>query len=164
MNKSVKSTDKTPKAATMTVKETTEKSGLSGHTLRFYEKIGLVTPERAANGHRYYKAEDIARLDFISKLKATGMPLALIQEYVGKPAQNLNDLAKRRQLLEKHCTDVEAHLAEVHENLKMIHVKIAYLKEFEKMAGGNMDLKSWLKFQQEHSFCSAELTIPKMNT
>jgi len=164
MSKSVKATaaiDASAELALMTVKETAVKSGLSAHTLRFYEKIGLVTPERAENGHRYYSSLDLARLDFIAKLRATGMPLALIQEYVNRPADNLTDLAKGRRLLEKHCQDVEAHLEELQENLRIIRVKIAYLTEVEKMAGNGMNLKSWLAFQEQQSLCGAELTIPK---
>jgi DNA-binding transcriptional MerR regulator len=67
---------------TMSIGELSTASGLSTHTLRYYEKLGVLKPaDRAASGHRQYRADAVAWLDFVLRLKITGMPLAEIRKY-----------------------------------------------------------------------------------
>lgn len=56
--------------------------GLSAHTLRYYEKIGLIkNVQRNSSGHRVYTAKDVKWLEFVIRLKETAMPLEEILEY-----------------------------------------------------------------------------------
>ncbi|CAK3653207.1 hypothetical protein VCRA2120E57_100056 [Vibrio crassostreae] len=56
--------------------------GLSAHTLRYYEKIGLLkNVQRNSSGHRVYTAKDVKWLEFVIRLKETAMPLEEILEY-----------------------------------------------------------------------------------
>jgi DNA-binding transcriptional MerR regulator len=56
-------------AATLTISDAARASGVSAHTLRYYERAGLLEPvDRAASGHRRYAEDDLARIQFLVKL------------------------------------------------------------------------------------------------
>ena len=60
----------------MTISEAAEASGLTAHTLRYYERAGLLDPVgREAGGRRRYSDRDLSRIAFLTKLRATGMPI-----------------------------------------------------------------------------------------
>ena len=62
--------------ATLTISAAAEASGVSAHTLRYYERAGILDPvDRAGSGHRRYDEEDLVRIQFLTKLRATGMPI-----------------------------------------------------------------------------------------
>ena len=66
----------------MTIAEAAEASGLSVHTLRYYERTGLLEPvSRNGSGHRRYRAADLERIAFLTKLRATGMPIRDVRRY-----------------------------------------------------------------------------------
>jgi DNA-binding transcriptional MerR regulator len=92
----------------LTIQQVAEITGLSEHTLRYYEKIGLIHPiNRADNGHRRYSPDDTGWIDFLNKLRATGM----------------------LELLKEHRAEVEAHLDCLYDYLKIIRSKIDYYQE-----------------------------------
>ncbi len=68
-------------SAMLTIAEAAQQSGLSAHTLRYYERAGLLEANRAANGHRHYTDEDLQRVGFVQKLRATGMPIRDVRRY-----------------------------------------------------------------------------------
>ena len=60
----------------LTIEQASKLTGLSAHTLRYYERIALLRPVgRATNGHRRYTQQDLERIRFLSYLRLTGMPL-----------------------------------------------------------------------------------------
>lgn len=78
-------------------------TGLTAHTLRYYEAARILQPAaRAANGHRRYSSQDVRWLEFVQRLKATGMPLAEIRHYAGLRAQGNATLQQRLDMLEMH--------------------------------------------------------------
>ena len=65
-----------------TLREVSEQTGLSTHTLRYYERAGLLAPvARTDGGHRRYSERDIDSLLFLTKLRLTGMPIAGVRRY-----------------------------------------------------------------------------------
>ena len=61
---------------TLTIQQASQLTGLTVHTLRYYERIALLSPvERAANGHRRYGKQDVDRITLLNYLRLTGMPL-----------------------------------------------------------------------------------------
>ena len=111
--------------ARLTIQQTAEETGVSVHTLRYYEKIGLVTPiPRADNGHRRYTDDDIYAIVFLTRLRATGMPIADIKRYVDLAAQGESTLTDRLALIESHRDVVRQRLAEVGQHLEVIERKI----------------------------------------
>lgn len=69
--------------SSFTIRQVAASTGLSEDTLRYYERIGLLAPSRhASSRHRRYNDNDIMWIDFLVRLRSTGMPLAQIQEYI----------------------------------------------------------------------------------
>ena len=62
------------------ISEAAKETGLSKHTLRYYEKIELLAITKDEKGHRIYKQADLGALTFIKCLTKTGMALDQIKE------------------------------------------------------------------------------------
>jgi DNA-binding transcriptional MerR regulator len=113
-----------------TIQEMAIESGLSEHTLRYYERFGLLMPARdASSGHRRYSQQDIQWVVFVKRLRATAMPLAQIKRYADLLRQGEATVAERQRLLEQHKLLIEANLREVQQHLEAITFKIALYKQ-----------------------------------
>jgi DNA-binding transcriptional MerR regulator len=124
---------------TMSIGELSTASGLSTHTLRYYEKLGVLKPaDRAASGHRQYRADAVAWLDFVLRLKITGMPLAEIRKYAELRAAGDVTLQPRLMMLELHRKRLVSNISELSENLTALDSK---MKTYRK----------WLKTQKVSS-------------
>lgn len=114
----------------MKIQEVAEQTGLGIHTLRYYEQIGLITPiTRQGNGHRTYTQDDVYRLNFVTRLRATGMPIAEIKRYNDLAAQGEATVLERMQILEAHQAMVEARIEELRGHLTLLNSKIAHYRE-----------------------------------
>jgi DNA-binding transcriptional MerR regulator len=114
----------------MTIGDISKKSGLSLHTLRYYEKIGLIKPvERNGSGHRNYTDSDLDLIDFIQKLKLTGMPIKDIIWYISLLDSTENSYGKRLEILKKHQERIEKRIKTAQEFLKIIRYKIDWYKK-----------------------------------
>ena len=117
----------------LTIQQVAQATGLSTHTLRYYERCDLIAPiHRASNGHRRYSAQDIRWIQFLTKLRMTGMPIRQIQQYATLLRQQPDAIQARRALLEAHRQTVVEHLQELQENLAVIDWKIQHYKEIEE--------------------------------
>jgi DNA-binding transcriptional MerR regulator len=116
--------------SSLTISDAARASGVSAHALRYYERAGLLDPvDRAANGHRRYAEEDLARIQFLTKLRSTGMPIRKIREYAELMRQGDDSHEARLALLEAHRVAVRQRLAETERNLELIDRKIDYYRE-----------------------------------
>jgi DNA-binding transcriptional MerR regulator len=123
----------------MSIGELSTISGLSTHTLRYYEKLGVLKPaDRAASGHRQYRADAVAWLDFVLRLKITGMPLSEIRKYAELRAGGDATLQPRLTMLELHRKRLVGNISELSENLTALDSK---MKTYRK----------WLKAQKVSS-------------
>ena len=114
----------------LTISDAARATGVSAHTLRYYERAGLLDPvDRAASGHRRYAEEDIARIQFLTKLRSTGMPIRQIREYAELMRAGDDTHEARLPLLESHREAARAHLDETARNLELIDYKIDYYRE-----------------------------------
>lgn len=59
----------------MNIGHTAERTGLPAKTIRYYEEIGLVRPQRAANGYRDYGETDVHRLGFLQRARSLGFTI-----------------------------------------------------------------------------------------
>lgn len=110
----------------MKIGELARRSGLSAHTLRYYERIGLLpAADRDASGHRDYDVSILAWIDFLGRMKTTGMPIREMLRYAGMRARGEATVAARRALLEAHREVVRAHVAELQACLSVLDTKIA---------------------------------------
>jgi DNA-binding transcriptional MerR regulator len=114
----------------LTIAEAAREAGVSVHTLRYYERAGLLTPiERNGSGHRRFSAEDVEWVVVCTKLRATGMPIRRIREYAELVREGEGNEAERLALLEAHREEVRKRLREVRRNLELIDYKIGLYKE-----------------------------------
>ena len=117
----------------MTIQQTAGETGLSAHTLRYYERIGLISPvDRAPNGHRRYTEHDVGWIGFLNKLRATGMPISKMKQYADLQRQSDDTLAERLALLEEHRREVKKRIQELERNLAVIEHKIGYYSEVQE--------------------------------
>ncbi|MGK3205114.1 MerR family transcriptional regulator [Amycolatopsis sp. MEPSY49] len=112
--------------AGLTIAEAARRTGVSAHTLRYYERAGLVVTrvDRTSGGRRRYRKLDLDWIKICTKLRATGMPIKLIRRYAELVSAGRGNEQERLALLEAHRADVLDRLAELQENLKLIDRKI----------------------------------------
>ncbi|WP_329050310.1 MerR family transcriptional regulator [Amycolatopsis sp. NBC_01488] len=112
--------------AGLTIAEAARRSGVSAHTLRYYERAGLVVTrvDRTSGGRRRYRRLDLEWIKICTKLRATGMPIKVIRRYAELVSAGRGNEPERLELLEAHRDDVLARLAELQENLRLIDRKI----------------------------------------
>src|SRR5512147_1178003 len=100
----------------LTIQEVSEATGLSAHTLRYYERIGLIHPiEREDNTRRLYTEQDVGWIDFLLKLRATGMSVKEMQKYAELQRQGDDTLPQRVEMLKSLRQSVEARMSELNE-------------------------------------------------
>jgi DNA-binding transcriptional MerR regulator len=118
--------------ASYTVGEVSERTGLSTHTLRWYEQVGLLDPvDRDAGGRRRYVESDLDRLRFLIKLRSTGMPVRDMVRYVELARCGPATVAERLELLVEHRERVLAQIEALTDDLKIIKYKIDLYSEAE---------------------------------
>jgi DNA-binding transcriptional MerR regulator len=114
-------------------------SGLTPHTLRYYERAELMLApvERVKSGHRLYKDDDLAWITMITRLRATGMPILDVRRYVELVRAGGGNEADRLALLRAHRQAVQVRLAEVAEHLEAIDAKIGiYVDAIDERSKG----------------------------
>ncbi|MEV0403479.1 MerR family transcriptional regulator [Actinoallomurus sp. NPDC050550] len=123
----------------LSIAEAARRTGVSVHTLRYYERAGLVvTPiERTHGGRRRYHQLDLGWIAICTKLRATGMPIKTIRRYAQLVSDGSGNEQERLALLEAHRADVTAKLAEIQENLRLIDHKIDTYRG--RLAAGDAD-------------------------
>ena len=113
-------------ARTVTIRAAATGTGVTAHTLRYYERIGLVLPVgRASSGHRRYTEEDLRWVSFLRKLHATGMPIRQMLEYARFARQGEAGATGRRALLVAHRVEVVARLEQLQGMLGTIDHKLS---------------------------------------
>ncbi|HEU0297162.1 MAG TPA: MerR family transcriptional regulator [Anaerolineales bacterium] len=114
----------------LTIQEVARATGLTTHTLRYYERIGLIHPiNREENTRRCYTAEDVGWINFLLKLRATGMSIKDMQRYAELQRQGDETLLERVEMLKSLRDQVETHLEELSENLKLVRYKIEFYQK-----------------------------------
>lgn len=115
-----------------TIKEINQETGLSGDTIRYYERDGLLTDIlRLPNGHRRYTQQDLEWIRFVICLKSTGMPLKKICLY--KKLMEEGDLTatQRKEILSSQKEIVTEEISVLKKALDTLDYKIKYYQELE---------------------------------
>lgn len=117
----------------MKIGELAKRSGLSVHTIRYYERIGLLpVADRDGAGHRDYDPAILTWVGFLDRLKATEMPIRDMVRYAELRAEGDQTLAARRQMLELHRVRVRTRVADLTDCLSVLDTKIGTYAEQEQ--------------------------------
>jgi DNA-binding transcriptional MerR regulator len=123
----------------MKIAQVSEKYGLSVDTLRYYERVGLIPPvHRNEGGIRDYDELDLRRVDFIKCMRAAGLPVEVLIEYMGLIQQGDSTIEARKEILVEQRNLVAARMQEMQKTLDLINHKIdvyenAILKKEKEM-------------------------------
>ena len=141
----------------LTIQQVAQKTGLSIHTLRYYEKVGLLAPiPRGTNGHRQYSAEDITWLEFLVRLRETGMSIKKMLAFADLVRQYPHEVGKRLVLLEEHRERVKKNLEELTDNLQVIEMKIEHYKHLKATGQSDRDCIFWKRYLEKELDGKAE--------
>ncbi|HET6948936.1 MAG TPA: MerR family transcriptional regulator [Acidimicrobiales bacterium] len=109
----------------LSIAEVAVKTGVTAHTLRYYERIGLLDVPRDEAGRRVYTDAELARVVFITRLRMTEMPIRDIEAYFAMVAEGPGNEDRRLALLEAHRDRVKRRIAELGTALDVVEYKIA---------------------------------------
>ncbi|HWG11687.1 MAG TPA: MerR family transcriptional regulator [Streptosporangiaceae bacterium] len=115
-----------PEETTWTIGEVSALTGLTTHTLRFYEQEGLffAPVRRNAAGRRVFTADEVEWLKVCMKLRSSGMPLPEIRHYAQLVLDGPGNEAGRLEVLQRHEAKVQQQVADLQEALAIIHGKV----------------------------------------
>ena len=110
-----------------TISEVAAFTGLTAHTLRWYERIGLMPHvDRSHTGQRRFTNRDLDWLAFVGKLRLTGMPVADMVRYAELVREGEHTFEERQELLEATRRDVQTRIAELQDTLAVLDYKIDF--------------------------------------
>ena len=110
----------------MKIGQLAKHSGLSVHTIRYYERIGLLPyADRDRSSQRDYDASILTWIAFLGRMKTAGMPIRDMLRYAALRERGVDTEAERRLLLQQHRERVAVHLAELQDCLLVLDTKIA---------------------------------------
>jgi DNA-binding transcriptional MerR regulator len=109
----------------MKIAEVSERYAISLDTLRYYERIGLIRPvNRTASGIRDYNEIDLRRVEFIKCMRAAGLPIDVLIEYVGLVQLGDETIQARKEILKAQRAQLAARMNEMQKTLDILDRKI----------------------------------------
>ncbi|MCD8372485.1 MAG: MerR family transcriptional regulator [Clostridia bacterium] len=124
----------------MTIKEVSEKYEIPADTLRYYEKVGAIPPvTRTASGIRDYSEDDIAWVELAKCMRAAGLPVNTLVEYLKLFKQGDSTFFKRLELLKKQKTILLQQQQQIAETIAKLDYKISLYENTDKISDNNKD-------------------------
>lgn len=109
----------------LTITEAAERLDVSPHTLRYYERIGLVEVRRDAAGYRAYDADTMRRMVFLTRMRLSGMAIRDLAHYVELVERGDETVPERLEMLLEHRDTIRRQIAELTLSLAATEYKIA---------------------------------------
>ena len=109
----------------LTIAQAAEMLDVSAHTLRYYERIGLVSVPRDASGNRRYDADAVRRLVFLTRMRLSGMAIRDLQHYVELVDEGDDTVPERLEMLLEHRDTIRRQISELTLSLAATEYKIA---------------------------------------
>ena len=121
----------------LSVQQVAEATGLSAHTLRYYERAGLMAPVgRAPSGHRRYTEDDLEWIVLLLRLRSTGMPIAEMRRFADLAGRGETTIPDRRELLEAHERKLNDQREEIEKTLTVLAEKLTHYRASEAAQRG----------------------------
>jgi len=125
-----------PQEPTLTIAQVVERTGLSHDTLRYYEKAGLIERVgRTTGNQRRYEMADLAWLEFLIRLRETGMSIADMQRFARLRARGDATVADRLAMLREHRADLADRIRALRRNAAALDDKIDHYERLLDQPG-----------------------------
>jgi DNA-binding transcriptional MerR regulator len=112
------------------IKEASERLGLAAHTIRFYEKEGLLPfIQRDLNGNRIFEQQDIAWISLMTCFRATGMTVAGLRQIVDLAILGDSTLPERKAIMENHKLELHKKQLELDRAFEAVNQKLSSYTE-----------------------------------
>lgn len=108
----------------MTIKEVSEKYGLSQDTLRYYEKVGIIRPVTRKSGIRDYGQKELDNIDFVICMRSAGLPIDVLAKYIKLFDKGDETAGQRKQLLIDQREILKQKIVEMNKALDKLNYKI----------------------------------------
>lgn len=113
----------------MGIDEVARETGVSKHALRYYEREGLLAPvAKGPNGHRRYTDDDVGWIRFLQLLRATGMPIREMKEFVALTVAGDHTIADRVEVLAHYREALVARMESDRDHLERLERKLDYYR------------------------------------
>ncbi len=131
-----------------------KKLGLTTHTIRYYDKEGLLPfVRKGSSGARVFEEDDVDWLIIVECLKGTGMPLKEIRTYIQLCQQGDATLQKRFEMFKKQKEKIEKQMNTLKQYMEKIDFKIAYYGDAIKHGTDDIYIRNtWLATERERLF------------
>jgi Cu(I)-responsive transcriptional regulator len=107
----------------MNIGDVAERSGLPPKTIRYYEDIGLIRPQRGANGYRAFSEADLHRLAFLGRARSLGFSIEECRGLLALYADPARASADVKEMAETHLAEIDRKIAE----LRSLRATLAHL-------------------------------------
>ncbi|TCV92364.1 DNA-binding transcriptional MerR regulator [Luteibacter rhizovicinus] len=116
----------------LSIREAALATGLTAHTLRYYEQIGLIDPVPRRSGQRVYGEPEMAWIEFVLRLRGTGMSMRDIQVYaeLRRAGETPENVRLKGDLLARHAAHMRGELQRLTETIARLDEKIALYRSF----------------------------------
>lgn len=108
----------------ISIKDVKERTGVSEHTLRYYEKVGLLNVGRLKNGRRFYTEQDVRWIKTLKLLRSTGMSIQDMLHLVRLTRQGDASIKERIAYFKAYQEDLRKQIAMREEAIQIVERKI----------------------------------------
>ena len=109
----------------MKIAGVSERYSISSDTLRYYERVGLISPvNRNDSGIRDYNEIDLKRVEFIKCMRGAGLPIEVLIEYIKLSQQGDRTVEARKEILKEQRRQLAAKMEEMQKTLDLLDYKI----------------------------------------
>ena len=117
----------------LNIQQAAERTGVSPHTLRYYERIGLLEGvKRTGSNYREYDDRALERVGFLTMLRHTGMSIQQMLEFTELERSGAASFGSRYRLLQAHRAELMGRMARLQEHMKYLDAKVEYYWALEQ--------------------------------
>ena len=114
-----------------------ERCGMTAHTLRYYERVGLIQPvRRGRNGHRRYSNQDGEWLKFLKSMRKAHMSIQEMKRYAALRESGNNRVDEQRKILESHRVSLETRIADLQNAQALVIQRIEQFSKLNETGAG----------------------------